>query len=80
VEATRSAGLGLIIGCYSSWQDYGSWQDHYKPPSLHLSQLREQITEVRSLHRGRIPSRCPSYSIMSLMAPFTGGEPGGGPN
>lgn len=45
-QALADAGLEMVVGIYSSWQDYEDRADHYKPATGHLAQLEEQLREV----------------------------------
>lgn len=41
--------MDLIIGVYSSWENYEDLSDHYKPKAKHLQMFEQQLQEVRGV-------------------------------
>ncbi len=68
----------LLPGIYSSWQDYETRQDHYKPPAAHLEQFKRQLHEALALSpthinahtvRAHPPTHPPTYPPTHLQKP-----------
>jgi hypothetical protein len=65
-QAVHGAGMKLIIGVYSSWQDYEDVHDHYRAPDQHLKQLEEQFKEVRTCGAPTRAAPCRSEDVSGI--------------
>jgi len=48
-HALREQEMGLILGLYSSWQDYEDWSDLHAPVATQASRMRSQLEETAEL-------------------------------
>lgn len=54
IKELRERDMVLVLGLYSSWQDYEDWSDLHTSPAVQWDMLQRQIEEAAALDAGDV--------------------------